>query len=183
VEDAARLLMEAGAEVEEADPGLPDTRAIFGRIWGVALARLVNSFPESRRHMFDPGLLEAARASAGLPAVEFLEGEAMRVAAAHIMARFHQSYDLVLCPTVPSTAPATDAPVGDPVQALWSQWAPWTFAFNLTHQPAVTVPMGFAANGLPRAVQIAAARLRDDLVLRAARTLELAQPFPLPELE
>lgn len=183
VEDAARMLMEAGAEVEEADPGLPDTREIFGRIWGVALARLVNSFPETRRHMLDPGLLEVARAAGGLSAIEFLDGEAMRIEAAHAMARFHQKYDLVLCPTVPTAAPLAEAPLGDPVQALWSAWAPWTFAFNLTRQPAITVPMGFTANGLPRSVQLAAALYRDDLVLRAARTLEVAQPFLMPELE
>ena len=41
--------------------------------------------------------------------------------------------------------------------------------------------MGFAENGLPRSVQIAAALYRDDLVLRAARTLEVAQPFTMVE--
>jgi aspartyl-tRNA(Asn)/glutamyl-tRNA(Gln) amidotransferase subunit A len=183
VEQAARLLMEAGAEVEEADPGLPDTREIFGRIWGVALARLVNGFPETRRHMLDPGLLEVAKSAGGLSAIEFLDGEALRVAASHAMARFHQKYDLVLCPTVPSTALLADAPTADPARALWTQWAPWTFAFNLTRQPAITVPMGFAANGLPRAVQLASAMYRDDIVLRAARTLEVAQPFAMPELD
>jgi aspartyl-tRNA(Asn)/glutamyl-tRNA(Gln) amidotransferase subunit A len=183
VEQAARLLMEAGAEVEEADPGLPDTREIFGRIWGVALARLVASFPETRRHMLDQGLLEVAQATGGMSAIEFLDGEAMRIAAAHAMARFHQTYDLVLCPTVPSVAPLAEAAVGDPMQALWTHWAPWTFAFNLTRQPAITVPMGVAANGLPRAVQLAGPMYRDDIVLRAARTLEVAQPFAMPALE
>ncbi len=183
VEQAARLLMEAGAEVEEADPGLPDTRDIFGRIWGVALARLVNGIPETRRHMLDQGLLEVANAMGGMSAIEFLDGEAMRVQAAHAMARFHQKYDLVLCPTVPAAAPLADAPLSDPVQALWTQWAPWTFAFNLTRQPAISVPMGFTAAGLPRAVQLAAPMYRDDIVLRAARTLEVAQPFPMPDLE
>ena len=183
VEQAARLLMEAGAEVEEADPGLPDTREIFGRIWGVALARLVNGIPENRRHMLDPGLLDVANATGGLSAIEYLDGEAMRMAAAHAMARLHQKYDLVLCPTVPAAAPPAEAPIGDPVQALWTNWAPWTFAFNLTRQPAISVPMGFTAAGLPRAVQLAAPMYRDDIVLRAARTLEVAQPFPMPDLE
>jgi aspartyl-tRNA(Asn)/glutamyl-tRNA(Gln) amidotransferase subunit A len=183
VEQAARLLMEAGAEVEEADPGLPDTRDIFGRIWGTALARLVHGFPETQRHMLDHGLLEVATAAGGLSAIELLDGEAMRIEAAHAMARFHQKYDLVLCPTVPAAAPLADAPTTDPVQALWTQWAPWTFAFNLTRQPAISVPMGFTAAGLPRAVQLAAPLYRDDMVLRAARTLEVAQPFPLPGLD
>jgi aspartyl-tRNA(Asn)/glutamyl-tRNA(Gln) amidotransferase subunit A len=183
VEDAARLLTEAGAEVEEADPGLPDTSSIFRGLWGAALAGLVNSFPETRRHLLDPGLLEVAARHAGLPASVIMEGEASRIVAAHAMARFHQRYDLVLCPTVPTLAPLADAPVQDPVRALWESWAPWTFAFNLTRQPAITVPMGFAAGGLPRSVQLAAALYRDDLVLRAARMLEVAQPFQIPELQ
>lgn len=183
VEQAAQILVEAGAEVEEADPGLPDTRLIFGRVWGVGLARLVHSFPETRRHMLDPGLLEVAAANRALSAEEMMEAEAMRLAAAHAMARFHQKYDLVLCPCVPGLAPLADAPTVDPVEALWTQWAPWTFTFNLTRQPAISMPMGFAPNGLPRAVQLAAAIYRDDLVLRAARTLELAQPVGVPDLE
>ena len=64
------------------------------------------------------------------------------------------------------------------MEALWTQWAPWTFTFNLTRQPAITVPLGLRANGLPNAVQLAAAQYRDDLVLRAARAIELAEPFP-----
>lgn len=183
VEDAARILSEAGAEVEEAEPDLPDTREIFGRIWGVAIAKLVNSFPETRRHMLDQGMLDVAREAEGMLATEFLEGEAQRVRAAHAMARLHQRYDLVLCPTVPGLAPLADAPVADPIQALWTSWAPWTFTFNLTRQPAISVPMGLSGNGLPRAVQLAAALYRDDLVLRAARTLEVAQGFPMPDLD
>ena len=183
VEQAAQIFAEAGAEVEEADPGLPDTRLIFSRVWAAGLTRLVNSFPETRRHMLDPGLLEVAAANSALPAEAMMEAEAMRVAAAHAMARFHQRYDLVLCPCVPGLAPLADAPTVDAAEALWTQWAPWTFAFNLTRQPAISMPMGFAPNGLPRAVQLAAGLYRDDLVLRAARALELAQPVGVADLE
>jgi aspartyl-tRNA(Asn)/glutamyl-tRNA(Gln) amidotransferase subunit A len=88
----------------------------------------------------------------------------------------------VLCPTVPGGPPLADAPTVDPVQALWTQWAPWTFTFNITRQPAITVPMGLGANGMPRSVQLAAAQYADDVVLRAARVLELAEPFPVADL-
>jgi aspartyl-tRNA(Asn)/glutamyl-tRNA(Gln) amidotransferase subunit A len=47
--------------------------------------------------------------------------------------------------------------------------------FNMTRQPAITVPMGSGADLLPRSVQFAAAQYRDDLVLRAARAIERAQ--------
>jgi aspartyl-tRNA(Asn)/glutamyl-tRNA(Gln) amidotransferase subunit A len=182
VEQAAQLMQDLGAEVEEADPGLPDTRAIFSKVWGVALTRLVHSFPETRRHMLDPGLLEVAAANSGLSAEAFMEFETSRIAAAHAMARFTARYDLVLCPTVANPPPLADAPTVNPVDALWSAWAPWTAFANLTRQPAITVPMGFSANGLPRSVQLSAALYRDDLVLRAARAIEVAQPFPMPDL-
>jgi aspartyl-tRNA(Asn)/glutamyl-tRNA(Gln) amidotransferase subunit A len=183
VEQAAGLLVDAGAEVEEADAGLPDVRDIFGKVWGVALARLVASVPEHRRHMLDHGLLEVAEHCGGATAMEMMDAEAMRIAAAHAMARLHQRFDLVLCPTVPNGPPLADALTTDPVTALWTNWAPWTFAFNLTRQPAITVPMGFGASGMPRSVQIAAALYRDDLVLKAARALEHAQPFAIADLD
>ncbi|MBC7638103.1 MAG: amidase [Acetobacteraceae bacterium] len=182
IEQAAQIFTAAGAEVEEADPGLPDTRAIFNRVWGTALTRLVNGFPTQVRHMLDPGLLEVAAANDGVTAEDFMEFEAQRIAAAHAMARFHQTYDLVLCPTVPNPPPLADARTVNPVEALWTQWAPWTCMFNLTRGPAISVPMGFAQNGLPRSVQIGATIYRDDLVLRAARVLEVAMPFGIADL-
>jgi aspartyl-tRNA(Asn)/glutamyl-tRNA(Gln) amidotransferase subunit A len=98
------------------------------------------------------------------------------------MALLHRRYDLVICPTVPAGPPLAEAPVADPVRSLWTEWAPWTFTFNLTRQPAISVPMGPRADGLPNSVQIAAAQFRDDLVLRAARAIEVAQPFEVVEL-
>jgi aspartyl-tRNA(Asn)/glutamyl-tRNA(Gln) amidotransferase subunit A len=182
VERAAALLAEAGANVEEATVPLPDTRMLFSRVWGSALGRLVAITPEERRNLLDPGILEVARALGGMSAIEFLDAEALRAVAAHEMARLHQRFDLVLCPTVPAGPPLADAVTNDPVEALWTQWAPWTFTFNMTRQPAISMPFGRRANGLPNAVQLVAAQYRDDLVLRAARAIELAEPIAVAEL-
>ncbi len=179
VERAASLFADAGAAVDEASPHLPDTRMLFSRVWGSALGRLVAMTPENARELLDPGILEVARVLGGMSAVEFLDAEAQRAVAAHEMARLHQRFDLVLCPTVPAGPPLADAVTNDPVQALWTQWAPWTFTFNMTRQPAITVPLGQRANGLPNAVQLVAAQYRDDLVLRAARAIEIAEPIPV----
>ena len=182
VERAAQLLADAGAYVEPADAGLPDTSVVFGRVWGAALARQVAATPTQLVGLLDPGIREVAASLGGMSAIEFMDAEATRAIAAHAMARLHQRYDLVLCPTVPAGPPPADAPTVDPVRALWTAWAPWTFTFNLTRQPAITVPMGLRADGMPNSVQIAAAQFRDDLVLRAARTIELAQPFQVANL-
>jgi aspartyl-tRNA(Asn)/glutamyl-tRNA(Gln) amidotransferase subunit A len=180
---AARMLEEAGAIVEEADPGLPDTRTVFGRVWGVGLARLVATVPPERRELLDAGILEVAEREGGMSAVDFLGAEALRIEAAHAMARFHQRFDLVLTAVTPTAAFDADAPTVRPVESLWRDWAPWTFAFNLTRQPAIAVPVGLDEDGMPRAVQVAAALHRDDLAFRAARALERAASLPLANPE
>jgi aspartyl-tRNA(Asn)/glutamyl-tRNA(Gln) amidotransferase subunit A len=182
VERAAQILTDAGAFVEQADAGLPETSSVFGRVWGAALARLVAGMPAQLVGLLDPGIREVAQTLGGMTAIDFMDAEATRAAAGHAMARLHQRYDLVLCPTVPAGPPLADAPTVDPVRALWTAWAPWTFTFNLTRQPAITVPMGPRADGMPNSVQIAAAQFRDDWVLRAARAIEVAQPFQIPDL-
>jgi aspartyl-tRNA(Asn)/glutamyl-tRNA(Gln) amidotransferase subunit A len=181
IEEAAKQLQQAGAHLEDAAPALPDTRAVFGRVWGVALARLVAQTPPEKRALLDPGLLEVAERESGMSAVDFLGAEAMRVETALLMARFHQRFDLVLTAATPTAAFDAEAPTIKPTEALWRDWAPWTFAQNLSRQPAIAVPVGLDEEAMPRAVQVVAAQGREDLCFRAARVLELAAGFPLAE--
>ena len=179
VERAAAILAEAGAEVMPADTaGVPDTRLAFSRLWAAALARLVRGFPPEQRTLLDPGLLVVAEQAAGLTPDDILEADALRAETGHALGLLAVRFDLLLCPTVPAGPPEAGMQAADPVAALWSEWAPWTFAFNLSRQPAITVPLGLRADGLPGSVQLAAARYRDDLVLRGARAIEAAGAFP-----
>ncbi len=169
---ARRILVSAGAVVEDVSLALPDTSEIFSKVWGTALARLVESLAFEKRHLLDAGLLAVAARFGNVSGAEVLEAEALRVRAAHVMAVFHAAYDALLCPCVPHAAPLAEAAIGDPVAALWTDWAPWTFLFNLTRQPAISLPMGLNAAGLPVAVQLAAGMYRDDVLLRVARAVE-----------
>ena len=100
------------------------------------------------------------------------------------MAQLHAAFDLVLSrrPCRPRRRVADAPPVADPVRALWTEWAPWTFLYNLSRQPAITVPMPAGEDGLPRSVQLAAPMYRDDLVLQAAWVIEQMGAFPLAAL-
>jgi aspartyl-tRNA(Asn)/glutamyl-tRNA(Gln) amidotransferase subunit A len=158
---------------------MPDARAIFSRVWGVAMARLWDQTPEAKRPLLDAGIGDVAAGMGGMTAAEFLGADALRLQAAHAMARFHQRHDLILTACTPTAAFAADAPTLRPLESLWRDWAPWTFAFNLTRQPAISVPIGLDEDGLPRAVQVAAALYRDDLAFRAARAIEKAASLPL----
>lgn len=181
VEEAARILGEAGAALEEVEPGrfgLPDTGRLFASLWSAALRRQVSNIPPNRRPWLDPALLALAEAT-DPTAAAILDAAARQIEAAHAMARLHRGFDLVLCPTVPGPPPLAAAPMTDPVHALLHTWAPWTLTFNLSRQPAIALPLGNDTQGLPRSIQIAAAPFRDDLVLRAARVIErIALPLP-----
>jgi aspartyl-tRNA(Asn)/glutamyl-tRNA(Gln) amidotransferase subunit A len=63
----------------------------------------------------------------------------------------------------------------------WTDWAPFSYPFNLTQQPAASVPCGLTADGLPIGLQIVGAIGADALVLRASRAYEAAHPFPMLE--
>jgi aspartyl-tRNA(Asn)/glutamyl-tRNA(Gln) amidotransferase subunit A len=169
--EAARLsLAGQGAKLAELAVELPDISAVFSQIWGVALARAVETVAQEKRELIDAGLRGVAERFRGTSGLEVMRAEATRVQAAHVMAGLE--VDAIICPAVPHCAPLAEAPLADPVAALWQDWAPWTFLFNLTRQPAIALPMGVNAAGLPTSVQIAAPIYRDDVVLRVARAVE-----------
>ncbi len=172
LQTAQDVLAGQGAVLSELNVTLPDSSDIFVKLWGAALARVVGSLPEASHTLLDPGLRDVAARYRNVSAQDFLQAEALRVEAAHAMAMLE--VDAILCPCVPHAAPLADAKLPDPVAALCQHWAPWTFLFNLTRQPAISLPMGVNDAGLPLAVQIAAPLYRDDVVLRVARAVERA---------
>ena len=97
------------------------------------------------------------------------------------MERFHEKYDLLLTPQMP--IPALEAGRVTPADGSygdnWINWSPYTYPFNLTQQPAASVPCGFSSDGLPIGLQIVGPARRDHLVLRAARAFESARPFAI----
>ena len=100
------------------------------------------------------------------------------------MNRFHETYDLLLTPSLP--VPAFEAglerPKDNDGQDRWVDWTPFSYPFNLSRQPAASVPCGLTQDGLPAGLQIVGPLYADSLVLRAARAYEEAQPFQMPEV-
>jgi aspartyl-tRNA(Asn)/glutamyl-tRNA(Gln) amidotransferase subunit A len=70
-----------------------------------------------------------------------------------------------------------DTPPDGRFDADWLGWTPYSYPFNLTLQPAASVPCGLAAGGRPVGLQIVGPMMREDLVLRAARAFEAARPW------
>jgi aspartyl-tRNA(Asn)/glutamyl-tRNA(Gln) amidotransferase subunit A len=176
---AARVFEELGAHVEAVDPGFAEPIDILNTIWFGVSASIVASVPEAQRQMMDPDFRRMAEKGRGIALADYLSAHARRAQLYDHMRRFHERYDLLLTPQMPLAAfeagrvtPA-DGRFGDD----WIAWSPYTYPFNLTGQPAASVPCGFVSDGLPVALQIVGGPRNDALVLRAARAFEAARPF------
>ncbi|MFJ5559643.1 amidase [Streptomyces sp. NPDC093250] len=172
VRRAVERLAGLGAYVEETDPDLTDPVEAFHTLWFAGAARVVQHLPPERRALLDPGLREICGTGARFSALDYLAAVDVRMDLGRRMGRFHDTYDLLVTPTLPITAfeAGAEVPKGSG-HRRWTGWTPLTYPFNMTQQPAATVPVGTDADGLPIGLQLVAARHRDDLVLRAAHAL------------
>ena len=172
-----------GAHVEQVDPGFSDPLDTMITLWSVALALAVAPLSEEQRALVDPPVLEIAARGAAHTAVEYRQAERAREALGRHMQRFHERYDLLITPQLPLTAfeAGHEVPPGSGMTRWW-EWSPFTYPFNLTQQPAASLPCGFTENGLPVAAQVVGAKFADATVLRACRAFETAHPFVMPPL-
>jgi aspartyl-tRNA(Asn)/glutamyl-tRNA(Gln) amidotransferase subunit A len=181
VERAAQALAGLGAIVDLADPGFPNPFDTFKAHWYTGAANLLRSIPAEKRAFLDPGLVVIAEEGERIPHMDYIAATNQRAALGQHMSVFHQSYDLLLTPTlpIPPFEVGRVAPPGTD-QSDWMDWTPFSYPFNLTQQPAASIPCGFTAAGLPVGLQIVAAKYRDDLVLRVARACETLNPIKGP---
>ncbi len=177
-EKAAKVFAELGATVEEVDPPITDPRAIVDTLWHTGAAVAMKNVGPAEEKLLDPGLVGEVKSGRALSGVDYLEAFLARGALAHKMAVFHESYDLLLTPQMPTGAIplGADVPAGSSFRH-WVDWSPFTYPFNVTQQPAASVPCGFTRDGLPIGLQIVGAMRDDALVLQAARAFEQARPF------
>ncbi|MFI9587955.1 amidase [Streptomyces sp. NPDC052236] len=172
VRGAVGALAGLGAYIEEADPDFAEPVEAFHTLWFSGAARVVQQLRAEQRELLDPGLREICRIGAQYSALDYLAAVDVRMELGRRMGRFHTSYDLLVTPTLPITA--FEAGAETPAHSghrRWTGWTPFTYPFNLTQQPAATVPCGVDKDGLPIGVQLVGARHADALVLRAAHAL------------
>lgn len=177
---AARVFEQLGASVEEADPDLSAADEIIRPMWDAVAATIVDAVPDARRDQVDPGFVRMAARGRRYSLADYLDAHARRSDLLLEMLRFHARYDLLVTPQMPISAleAGREAPASGRWGEEWIEWSPFTYPFNLTQQPAASVPCGFTSDGLPIGLQIVGPPHADALVLRAAKAFETARPFP-----
>jgi aspartyl-tRNA(Asn)/glutamyl-tRNA(Gln) amidotransferase subunit A len=172
VRSAVEVLAAAGAEIVEVDPGFTDPVEAFHVLWFSGAAKVLQGH-DHELELVDPGLREVAELGRAMSASDYLDATAVRMALGVTMGRYHTEYDLLVTPTmpIPSFPTGLPAPAGWP-STIWTSWTPYTYPFNLTQQPALSVPCGFSTDGLPVGLQIVGPRHADRLVLRAGQAFQ-----------
>ena len=175
VRAAAAVLADAGAVVEEVDPGFDDPVEAFEVLWFTGAAKVIEPYGDDALERIDPGLRAGVERGRTMSAGDYLDATAVRMALGKRMSEFHETYDVLLTPTMPIAAfeAGRDAPAGS-ASSAWTSWTPYTYPFNLTQQPALSVPCGFTSAGLPVGLHVVGPRHADARVLRVGRAYERA---------
>jgi len=176
---AARRFRELGAKVDEARLGWPSPKAAWEAVFCGGIATRMAPYLD-RPNDIDPGLLPIIQDAVKWPASRYVQAWFDRLTWYDHVHRYFETHDLLLTPTIatPPFKVGLDNPLeiaGRPVEAY--DWIPFTFPFNLTGNPAASVPCGFTKDGLPIGLQVVGRRFDDVTVLRAAAGFEKLAPW------
>ena len=179
VRSSIKVFEDLGAKIEEKNPGFENPEPIFRAHWFSGAAFLLQTVKQ--KNLVDPGLLEVAAMGEKITAHEILDAQMKRGALGARMNLFHRDYDLLVTPTLAVAAfdVGREFPENN---KRWTDWTPFTYPFNLTQQPAASIPCGFTRAGLPVGLHIVGPRYADALVLRTVRAFESAMPIRMPEI-
>jgi aspartyl-tRNA(Asn)/glutamyl-tRNA(Gln) amidotransferase subunit A len=174
VRAAVQVFVDAGAKVDEIDLRLSDPVDAFHVLWFTGAAKVLQPFGEDVLDQVDPGLVAAIRAYGLTPtASDYLDAVAVRMDLGRRFGMLHETYDALVCPTMPVAAFAAGQPSPDGWPSdLWTSWTPYTYPFNMTQQPALSLPCGFTTDQRPIGLQVVGPRHGDATVLRVAAAYE-----------
>jgi len=168
-----------GCRVDEVQPKWPSMMECWEQIFCGGIATRMAPHLE-QRDLIEPGLLRLIEMTLKNPPTRYVQAWFDRLNWWQHPRAFFEKYDLLLTPTI-ACAPfkvGLDTPGAIAGRAVsFYGWIPFTPAFNLTGQPAASVPCGFTKDGLPIGLQIVGRRFADTLVLRASAAFERARPW------
>jgi len=180
---AAETFRALGATVDAVDPGFEDPLEITTGLWFLGTWTLWNGLSAEQQALTDPDFSAQAALGGQLSALDIQRLNLRRGALGSHMRQFMTDWDLLLTPTL--AVPAFDArPAGSVPMTPETMlgWTPFSYPFNLTQQPACTIPCGLTRDGLPIGLQIVGPMFNDALVLRAARAFETTRAIARPGL-
>jgi len=181
---AAHYLQDLGAVVEQVDPGIEDPLDITTGLWFAGAYQVWRTLSKEQQALTDPDFAAQAAIGETLDANALHQLNQRRGLLGSHLRQFMQRFDLILTPSTAVPAfkalPAGHSPMNS--EAMLG-WTPFSYPFNLSQQPAISLPCGLTSEGLPMGVQLVGPMFGDALVLRAAKALEDCYPLLRPDLD
>lgn len=172
----ANRLAGDGVMVEEAHPDLSDAEKTFLTLRGAVFIARHASLLEKYRHLYKPEIIENTEGGLGLKPAEIVAAEIAQGELIRRVAKFFESYDLLLCPAV--TCPPFDVNVRYPTEVEgvrfegYMGWLILTYAITVTACPAMSLPCGYTRAGLPVGLQVVGKPRGEAALFSAASYIE-----------
>jgi amidase len=191
VHKTAKLLESLGHHVE---PGFPEILSdneigrAFSMLWSTNMGTAIRRFSDALGREMTPNDIEAmnwaqAEFAKGVNAVDYSLAQASSVKFRRaIQSWWSQGWDLLLTPTLSAPPLLIGSLPNNPEHPMTplmtgGAWVSFTSQFNISGQPAISLPLHRDANGLPIGMQLVAAYGREDVLIRVASQLEHAAPW------
>ncbi len=179
-EAAVRAIADMGCAVEEIDAPFDDPAELWTSEFYAGVGTLLETTLREQRALLDPDVAAIVERALAQPASAYHRAQRGRYAFRERVRAFFESFDLLLSPTLPVAGVDTGVSVPQGIVGRnLVTWVCYTYPFNLTGQPAASIPAGFTREGLPVGLQIVARAYREDDLFSIAAALEAARPWAL----
>jgi aspartyl-tRNA(Asn)/glutamyl-tRNA(Gln) amidotransferase subunit A len=177
---AALAFRKVGCRIKEYNPALNCPEEIFTTMVFCEYGASLGKYLDKWRDKMDPPLVKLVEMGNKFSAKDYVQATFQRQKFYEKVQKIFEKYDFLLTPTlgVPAFTASKMAPelvAGKKLSPIG--WMPFTYPFNLTGQPAASVPCGFTKDGLPVGLQIVGRRYDDVGVLRLAAAFEKLRPW------
>jgi len=184
LEDAMRAFASAGAQVTPIDHPFDNPEGLWSTVMlGYRYAQY-GKYLKDYRDIMCPTFVRQIEGAANTPSAAIYQSLFARTTLFHTVQSWFEDVDVIAMPTLSRTALPIDqdhfAPItidGQVTDVCRRAWYPYTMLFNLTGHPAVTLPCGFASDGLPIGMQLAARPGEDAFLLKVAAQFEHIKPW------
>ena len=184
-EEAVRAIEGLGLSVDLVEEVMDDPVELWNAEFFAGAGTRLKDALRNSLEILDPAVADVLDGALEATVTDYYEKVFARYGLREQIRRFFEQYDLLVTPTLP--VPAFGAGVNVPPELPDRNvvsWVYYTYPFNLTGNPAASVPCGFTADGLPVGLQVIARTNRETDVLRLSAAFESARPWAnsYPEL-
>jgi Asp-tRNA(Asn)/Glu-tRNA(Gln) amidotransferase A subunit family amidase len=177
VEAAVRAFGDFDCTVEEFTDTFPDVTVAWITMFAAEYLAKVAPIWESRRSDWDEGFVRTVELARDVTPARLGDIQRMRADLNRFVAGIFERYDLLITPTLPTVAFAAEGPIPQEIEGQEANAICFTYPFNFTGHPAISVRAGLTDDGLPCGLQVVAPRHREDLLLQVARAYEQVRPW------